>query len=409
MSSSERKEREIVLVCNPGAGGHWRELAGILDAEEAQHARRIVTDEIDDITSSLRRFRNSAKLVCVYGGDGTILKIINSIFPNKRDEAPLLAFIGGGTMNVSARWCGWTQEPAVNFARVVRQFLEDRLLTRDVPLLEVTQGESQRFGFTFVAHAVGDANRSGRVERPFYYIETNFYPGRTFASVADLNIQLAAWCADVERKRRRTLGKASSIELFAIEQPAMQPLPIFVPEVYGLHTRRVDVEGYVSLHTHRYSVPVDLIGRQVEVRESTESMRVFDGHALIAEHPLAEHGDQGRSTLPEHRVSTRQRRQPAPPCPEEKLLRDASQLLNDFVTLLRDRLGGKATRPVMRLHRIYIEYPTESVNVAIARALQFGLTDMARVERMVIAHVAGDYFRIPRSTEDSHGHQEEAP
>jgi hypothetical protein len=27
----------------------------------------------------------------------------------------------------------------------------------------------ERFGFQFVAHAIGNANRSGRVERPFHF------------------------------------------------------------------------------------------------------------------------------------------------------------------------------------------------------------------------------------------------
>ena len=30
----------------------------------------------------------------------------------------------------------------------------------------------ERFGFQFVAHAIGNANRSARVERPFWFIET---------------------------------------------------------------------------------------------------------------------------------------------------------------------------------------------------------------------------------------------
>jgi hypothetical protein len=42
---------------------------------------------------------------------------------------------------------------------------------------------ARRFGFRFEAHTVGHAERSGRVERPFHYIENNFYPGRTFADV----------------------------------------------------------------------------------------------------------------------------------------------------------------------------------------------------------------------------------
>jgi hypothetical protein len=149
MTTSDRKERDIVLVCNPAAGGRWKELAGILDSAEALHARRIVTDEIEDITASLRRLGKAAKLICIYGGDGTILKFLNSIFPTKNAEPPVMAFIGGGTMNVSARWSGWTKAPAVNFARVVTQYLEDRVITRDVPLLDIKQGDQTQFGFTF--------------------------------------------------------------------------------------------------------------------------------------------------------------------------------------------------------------------------------------------------------------------
>jgi len=33
---------------------------------------------------------------------------------------------------------------------------------------------AERFGFHFAAHEIGDANRSGRVEKPFALIENNF-------------------------------------------------------------------------------------------------------------------------------------------------------------------------------------------------------------------------------------------
>src|SRR5689334_12506144 len=56
---------------------------------------------------------------------------------------------------------------------------------------------AERFGFEFVAHAIGDANRSGRVERPFHFIEHNFLAGRTFASWQDLNRQAREWCDKV--------------------------------------------------------------------------------------------------------------------------------------------------------------------------------------------------------------------
>jgi hypothetical protein len=70
----------------------------------------------------------------------------------------------------------------------------------------------------------------------------------------------------------------------------LKPLPLHIPEVYELHRRRVDVEGYVCLHTNRYSVPTALIGRELEVRETHQLIRIFDGHRLIIEHPSREPG-----------------------------------------------------------------------------------------------------------------------
>ena len=48
---------------------------------------------------------------------------------------------------------------------------------------------------------------------------------------------------------------ASRRELFAAEQPHLKPLPLYVPEVYQLHSRIVDAEGYVNVNRIRYSAP----------------------------------------------------------------------------------------------------------------------------------------------------------
>lgn len=57
---------------------------------------------------------------------------------------------------------------------------------------------SKRFDFCFVAHELGDANRSAHVERRFHFIENNFYAGRKFSDFDDLNTQLRAWCKRVD-------------------------------------------------------------------------------------------------------------------------------------------------------------------------------------------------------------------
>jgi hypothetical protein len=119
----------------------------------------------------------------------------------------------------------------------------------------------ERFGFRFVAHAIGNANRSARVERPFRFIENNFLAGRTFSSGEDLNRQAREWCDKVNSTYKKHI-RAVPRELFAVERLRLKPLPAWIPEVYRLHPRRVDIEGYVALHTNRYSVPVDWTGRR---------------------------------------------------------------------------------------------------------------------------------------------------
>ena len=81
--------------------------------------------------------------------------------------------------------------------------------------------------------------------QPFYFIERNFYPGRTFTDLADLNRQLADWCAQKSR-RFMTQLQARPIELCQIERPHLQALPIYIPEVFALHSRIVDVEGTLA-------------------------------------------------------------------------------------------------------------------------------------------------------------------
>lgn len=254
---------------------------------------------------------------------------------------------------------------------------------------------AKRFGFTFVAHAIGDTNRSAGVERNFHYIENNFYPGRTFASLRDLNEQLRAWCIKVNQSFKRHL-QAKPIELFRIEQPQLKPLPIHIPEVYTLHRRGVDLCGYVRVHINRYSVPPELIGRELEVRESIELIRIFDGHKLVATHERCEEGARERRTLPEHRYPERwKRRNPnPPPVPEEHVLRSGPPQLGAMVDAFKRARGGRAVRPIRELHRLYLEYPQGPLLRALEVALHYGVIDIARIEQMVLKNIAGDFFRI---------------
>lgn len=140
---------DVVLLCNPQAGGRWRALADVLDSDEAKGVRRIVTDEIGDVAEALASVGRRARLLCIYGGDGTIYHVVNQLLSRPHESLPRLAFLGGGTMNVTGRLCGMTGSPGDNFRAVMRAYLMDKLLWRDLPVVEVRYDGLRCYGYTF--------------------------------------------------------------------------------------------------------------------------------------------------------------------------------------------------------------------------------------------------------------------
>lgn len=249
---------------------------------------------------------------------------------------------------------------------------------------------AERYGTEFRAHEVGDANRSGRVEAPFRFVERNFLVGRSFADWADLNAQARAWCDRVNATYKKHI-RAVPMELFALERPHLRPLPQWVPEVYRLYQRIVDMEGYVSLHANRYSCPADWIGRRVEVRETKDRVEVHDGpRRRVSHHRIVGRVGQ-RVTLAEH-VHPRGAHVVRTPPAEEAAITEAIPEAAPYVAGLRKRGRQHVTLALRKLLRIVREYPTDAVTAALSEAGHYGLFDLERVERMVLRRVADDYF-----------------
>lgn len=260
---------------------------------------------------------------------------------------------------------------------------------------------ADRFEFEFAAHELNDPDRKGRVERPFLDVERNFYPGRTFADEADLNRQALVWCNEQNALYRRRL-KARPIELYQSERPRLKPLPGYIPEVYDVHRRDVDTEGFVNLHTNRYSVPDELLGRSVTVHETLRRVRIIDRNRIVVDHERKPDGAAEQVWHPDHERKGRYKRERrAAPIPEEGALRAAG--FGPLVDALRKHHSGRAVQPIRRLYRLYVEYPEDAVRSAVAIALEHGLIDVRRIERVVLRQVRAEFFRLPADPEDEDG------
>ena len=140
------------------------------------------------------------------------------------------------------------------------------------------------YGIRFVAHAIGHANRSALVERNFHYIENSFLPGKDFDDWHALNDAARNWCDQVANNTiKRALGMTAR-QAYQSERPFLQPLPAVTPPIYQALTRTVDLYGYVTVDTNRYSVPERLCGKIVEVQKGLYDVRIFHNHRKVATH-----------------------------------------------------------------------------------------------------------------------------
>ena len=239
------------------------------------------------------------------------------------------------------------------------------------------------------------------MERPFSFIENNFLAGRTFASWQDLNQRAREWCDKVNSTYKKHI-RAVPRELFVAERPHLKALPAWIPEVYRLHQRTVDVEGYVSVNSIRYPVPVSWIGRRVEIRETRDRIDIELDARHIVKHDRALTPLSQRITLSEHRPPRREGVKRNAPHPEEQALIGAAPEIAPYVTALKQsgrKVVALALRQLLRLLR---EYPREPFLAAVAEAARYGLYDLDRLERMILRRVARDYFLLTDKDEGNH-------
>ena len=246
----------------------------------------------------------------------------------------------------------------------------------------------------FEPHWLNDPNRKARVERPFHYIENNFIPGRTFTDWQDLNNQAVDWCNNVSNpKHKRSLGMSPDAA-YIIEKPSLAPLPPVTPPVYKSYYRVVDIQGYIQLETNRYSVPYKLVGEKLEVQKHWGEVLIYDKQKKVAGHKRIMDKKDSRSTLPNHHPPLNRKISHQGRPKEEVLLTGKNEDLDQYVKRLKERSRGRGVLNLRRLLNLRRTYPYEPFMTGIRKALQYGLYDMVRLEKIILENTAGDFFDL---------------
>jgi hypothetical protein len=184
---------------------------------------------------------------------------------------------------------------------------------------------------------------------------------------------------------------------YAMEKAHLLSLPAYIPPVTEIHYRVVDCYGFVHLDTNRYSVPERWVGKKVAVHKRPEQVLVYADRKLLAEHPRLIGQRQGEQRSEGHHTQL-ERRRAIGPSPQEQALSGQDPRLDDYVGALKKRAPGRGVAKLRRLLELKRSYPAEPFLAAIEQALRYGLFDLARLERLILERVAGDFFDLEEDT-----------
>jgi len=154
------------------------------------------------------------------------------------------------------------------------------------------------YGFDWVAHEKGHANRKAGKERNFYTIETNFFPGRSFESMEDLNRQAFDWAVSRYARRPQSKTRLIPIALFEEEKPDLVKLPAYVEPPYRQHQRSIDRYGYLAFNANYYWVPGKSTG-EVSAIEYPGRIKIFAPNQAPVEYPLPAWGLKNQKFKPQ--------------------------------------------------------------------------------------------------------------
>lgn len=268
---------------------------------------------------------------------------------------------------------------------------------------------SAQYGFKFFCHEIGHANRKAGEERTFYTVETNFFPGRTFQSLEDLNAQALEWAT--VRFHHRPVAKTRLIpaKAFEQEQPHLIALPAHLPAPYLAHERETDQYGYVSLDGNFYWVPGTRRDR-LTVLQYSDHLALYRGREALAEYPLPAHGVKNKlfspPGLPAPRHHPHNRRKPTEQ--EEKRLREVADVVGAYLDFALKPKGIERHHLVRELFGLLQEMTPPLFIRTLQRGLKYGITSTATLRRIALLYLRHGGERLPAAEVDAGFQEREA-
>ena len=118
------------------------------------------------------------------------------------------------------------------------------------------------------------------------YVKKNFLPGLDLPSgLMAMNSASRQWLVSIANVRIHKETRKPPTELFAIEKPALRPLPEVAADTSVTRLVRVTNRCRIVVDTNRYSVPFRYASQRLTLKAFSERLCLYHAHDLVATHP----------------------------------------------------------------------------------------------------------------------------
>jgi hypothetical protein len=226
------------------------------------------------------------------------------------------------------------------------------------------------YGFKPVACNVGRGNEKGRVENAIGYVQKNFLNGLEISSLEALNAQVRRWMEQVANVRLHRETGRRPCDAFQQEKPVLQPLPIAGYDISCSRRVRATNRCRIAFESNRYTVPFEHAGALLELRVEPETLTLYRGQSLIAQHPRCYGGNQDIEN-PDHLSRLLMERKRG----EEAALLARFLALSPQSEAYYGALRQRELHALAHVRRIFLlveTYGRETVAQALAEAVELG-------------------------------------
>jgi transposase len=321
-----------------------------------------------------------------FSGDGLELVVPET---GERQKVKLFLFVLGASSYTYvepvpgedlATWVGCHSRALEYFGGVPQVVVPDNLKAavqrpdRYEPELNPTYAELARhYGFAVVPARVRKPRDKAKVEAAVLLAERWILAvlrHQRFSTLQQVREAVRPLLEKLNERPMRKLGKSRRQLFEELDRPALKPLPAERYELAWWKKARVNIDYHIELDEHLYSVPYQLVGKQVDVRATTACVEVFHAGRRVASHPRA--SGPRPTTLPEHMPSSHRAHAQWTP---SRILEWAAKVGPSTAALAEELMRRRkhpeqGFRACLGIIRLKEKYGPERLERACARALR---------------------------------------